>query len=152
MKNHRFPVQILYIDCTSVATQHARCHKEYYPPRGQAVSTSHFSVHGQRPFCVSKAILHFWKSSTPQKSQFFVKFRHLARATGAPMQTLSSLDFFYIRWIELRFCMRKAITSMTVRKILLAKTNWFFHAKSSLFDRKSNIVCTSLATQHPRCH
>ena len=47
----------------------------------------------------------------------------------------SSSNFFHILWIELRFCMRKAITLMTVRKILLAKTNWFFHAKSSLFDR-----------------
>ena len=79
---------------TGLATQHARCHKEYYSPRGQAVSTSHFGVREQRPFCVSKAILHFWRSSTPQKSHFFVKFRHLTRATGAPMQTLVPLKLF----------------------------------------------------------
>ena len=33
--------EILYIVCGLLATQHARCHKEYYSPRGQAVSTSH---------------------------------------------------------------------------------------------------------------
>ena len=31
-----------YTVCGLLATEHARCHKEYYSPRGQAVSTSHF--------------------------------------------------------------------------------------------------------------
>ena len=44
------------------------------------------------------------------------------------------LNFFYVLWIELRFCMRKAITSVAGGKILLAKTNWFFHEKSSTFQ------------------
>ena len=50
------------------------------------------------PFCVSKAILHFWRSSTPQKSHFFVKFRHLTRATGAPMQNLELTQTFSISY------------------------------------------------------
>ena len=58
----------------------------------------------------------------------------------------ASSNFLYILWIELRFCMCKAITSMTIRKILLAKTNWFFHVKSSLFDRKS------IHSLHLTCH
>ena len=91
MWNLRFSIQILYIVCTSVATQHARCHKEYYSSRGQAVSTSHFGVREQRPFCVSKAILHFWMSSTPQKSHCFGKCRHLRRATGATTQAMINL-------------------------------------------------------------
>ena len=45
-------------------------------------------------FCVSKAILHFWRSSTPQKSHFFVKFRHPTRATGATMQNLGVVQTF----------------------------------------------------------
>ena len=31
---------------------------------------------------------------TPRKSRFFMKFRHLTRATGAPMQALSLLELF----------------------------------------------------------
>ena len=45
-------------------------------------------------------------------------------------------NFFHSLWIELRFCMHKAMISVAAGKILLAKTNWFFHAKSSLFDPK----------------
>ena len=32
--------------------------------------------------------------------------------------------------------MRKVMTSVAGGKILLAKTNWFFHEKSLIFDRK----------------
>ena len=31
---------------------------------------------------------------TPWKTRFFMKFRHLTRATGAPMQTLVQLKLF----------------------------------------------------------
>ena len=58
--------------------------------RGQAVSTSHFRIHAQRQFCMGKWILRFWMSPTPQKSLFFIKFRHMTRTTGAPMQNLAS--------------------------------------------------------------
>ena len=40
------------------------------------------------PFCVSKAILHFWRASTHQKSQFLMKIEHVKLATGATMTTL----------------------------------------------------------------
>ena len=43
-----FSEKKVYIVCGSIATQHARCHKEYYSPRGQAVSTSHFPMSAQR--------------------------------------------------------------------------------------------------------
>ena len=33
-------------------------------------------------------------SQTRRKSRFFMKFRHLTRTTGAPMQTLMSLELF----------------------------------------------------------
>ena len=41
-----FPKKNAYICPTPIATQHARCHKEHYSPRGQAVSTSHLSMDG----------------------------------------------------------------------------------------------------------
>ena len=47
-ETHKFSTEILHIVCGPLATRHARCHKEYYSPRGQAVSTSHFRVHAQR--------------------------------------------------------------------------------------------------------
>ena len=36
-------IKLLHICPGLLATQHAQCHKEYYSPRGQAVSTSHFA-------------------------------------------------------------------------------------------------------------
>ena len=43
-------------------------------------------------------------------------------------------NFFYSLWFELRFCMCKVITPVAGGKIPLAKTNWFFHEKSSTFQ------------------
>ena len=42
MRKINFSKNFPNIVCGSIATQHAHCHKEYYSPRGQAVSTSHF--------------------------------------------------------------------------------------------------------------
>ena len=39
-------------------------------------------------------MLHLWTSAPPQKSHLFVKFRHLTRAMGAPMQTLVAPQLF----------------------------------------------------------
>ena len=94
MRNPRFSTAKVHIVYGRLATQHARCHKEYYSPRGQAVSTSHFWSRVCLPFCVSKAILHFWRPKTAQKSQFLMIFQHVRLATGAPMQTLSLLKLF----------------------------------------------------------
>ena len=63
-----------------------------------------------------------------------------------PCKLWSRSDFFHILWIELRFCMSKAMISMAAGKILLAKTNWFFHVKSSLFDRNF------IHSLHLNCH
>ena len=56
-------------------------------------------------------------------------------------------NVFHILWIELRFRMRKAIASVAGGKIVLAKTNWFFRVKSSIFLPKSihnsNLTCHS---------
>ena len=41
MRKFNFSTEKVYIVCALLATQHAHCHKEYYSPRGQAVSTSH---------------------------------------------------------------------------------------------------------------
>ena len=41
MRQFNFSKKIAHIVCGVLATQHARCHKEHYSPRGQAVSTSH---------------------------------------------------------------------------------------------------------------
>ena len=103
-------------------------------------------------FCVSKAISHFWKSSAPQKSLFSWKFViwHVPRVH--PCKPWPSLIFFYILWIGLKRCMRKAMTSMAAGKILLAKTNWWLN-RNLHFSKKSNyIVCAPVATQHTHCH
>ena len=64
-----------------------------------------------------------------------------------PCKPWAGSNFFHGLWIELRCCMCKATTSMTVGKILLAKTNWFFHVKSSLFlpffIHSSDLTCHS---------
>ena len=66
-----------------------------------------------------------------------------------PCEPCISSNFFHRLWIELRFCMCKVITSMTVGKILLAKTNRFFHEKSSLF--LPNFIHMSSPTCHSTC-
>ena len=58
-------------------------------------------------------------------------------------------NFLLSLWIELRFCMHQAMISVAAGKILLAKTNWFFHAKIQLFDRKS--IHMSGSTCHSTC-
>ena len=45
--------------------------------------------------------------------------------------------------------MRQVMTSVAGGKILLAKTNWFFHEKSSIFDR--NFTYMSGPTCHSTC-
>ena len=52
MRNFNFSAEILYIVYGLLATQHARCHKEYYSPRGQAVSMNYFT-HSLRSTCHS---------------------------------------------------------------------------------------------------
>ena len=52
-------------------------------------------------------------------------------------------------WIELRFCMHQDMTPMAGGKILLAKTKWFFHEKSSSFDR--NVPHSLRPTCHSTC-
>ena len=61
-------------------------------------------------------------------------------------------NFLLSLWIELRFCMHQDMISVAGGKILLAKTNWFFHPKNQLFQNLNYIVCALLATQHARCH
>ena len=41
MRKFNFSTKMYHIVCASIGTQHARGDKEYYSPRGQAVSTSH---------------------------------------------------------------------------------------------------------------
>ena len=55
--NLQFSFEFHHIVCTSIATQHARCQKEYYSPRGQAVSTSHFWAPTWGAICVSNTNL-----------------------------------------------------------------------------------------------
>ena len=49
-------------------------------------------------------------------------------------------------WIELRFCIHQDTISVAAGKILLAKTNWFFHAKIQLFQK------FQLHSLRPTCH
>ena len=93
MRNHRFSTEILYIVCGRLATQHARCHKEYYSPRGQAVSTSHFLDTLGGRFASAKRIRQFWCENSQEKS-IFHEISASEHATGAPMQTLTSLRIF----------------------------------------------------------
>ena len=66
------------IVCAWIATQHAHCHKEYYSPRGQAVSTNHFCVHAQRFFASAKRFCIFkghFSSTDVTFQQNFVIFK-----------------------------------------------------------------------------
>ena len=66
-----------------------------------------------------------------------------------PCKPWANSIFFHILWIELRFCMRKAIISKWVGKIRLAKTIRFFHVKSSIF--LPEFIHSSDFTCHSTC-
>ena len=77
-------------------------------------------------------------------------FHKIASSDTCHGCTHANLDlaqtFCHVLWIELRFCMRKAMTSVAGGKILLAKTNWFFHEKSEIF-------CLNFThSSRPSCH
>ena len=66
-----FSVRKVYIVCAAIATQHARCHKEYYSPRGRTVSTSHiWSLTCGGRFASAKRFCIFWSPSSQEKSIF----------------------------------------------------------------------------------
>ena len=61
---------------TPTVTQHAHLHIEYYSPRWQAVSTSHFRDLAQRKFSVSKAIFHLWMLIFVRWHHFSTNYQH----------------------------------------------------------------------------
>ena len=70
-----------------------------------------------------QAILRFQSAPAAWKSLLFMKFQHLSIPRVHPCKPCGCSNFFLRLWIELRFCMRQAMTSMASGKILLAKTN-----------------------------
>ena len=81
-----------------------------------------------------QAILRFQSASAALKSTIFMKFQHMSIPRVHPVKPCHGSNFFLSLWIELRFCMRQVMTSVAGGKILLAKTNGFFHVKSSTFQ------------------
>ena len=131
MRKFNFSIEKVHIICALLATQHAHCHKEYYSPRGQAVSTSHV-LGGDSRQRSQFAILSIISS---QERRVFSKFHgfHVPRLQhGKPW---SRSNFLLSLWIELGFCMHQDMISVAGGKIFLAKTNWFFHSKIQLFQK-----------------
>ena len=68
----------LYESCPGLlATQHARCHKEYYSPRGQAVSTSHVRlsiVRVRAPILREQSDFVFLEVNSGQEMRLFDEF------------------------------------------------------------------------------
>ena len=90
-----------------------------------------------------------FKVLSGQETSTFQKNRASSRLTVNHVKPWSSTRFFYILWIELRRCMQQTMIPKWVGKILPAKTNWFFHEKSSLFQK---ILPHSLrSTCHSTC-
>ena len=135
MRNLHFSTRFCHIVCAALAAQHARCHKEYYPPRRQAVSTSHFRSRAQHPFCVSKAIFLCWRPPTHQKSHLFLYFSASSRTTGATMQTFGRSMMFPYPMDRAEAVHAANYDIKLSPKKVLAKMNWFFHAISSLFHK-----------------
>ena len=145
MRNLNFSVEILHIICASLATQHAHCHKEYYSPRGQAVSTSHVLGGDSR----QRSQFAILSTISSQERRVFSKFHdfHVPRLHhGEPCH---SSNFLLSLWIELRFCMHQDMISVAAGKILPAKTIRFFHLKIKRFHRKS--IHMSGSTCHSTC-
>ena len=122
IRKFNFSKNVDHIVCGLLATQHARCHKEYYSPRGQAVSTSHLPLN--MPAATKNITLQEDKPSL-------------------------RVTFFLSLWIELRCCMHQDMISVAGGKILLAKMNWFFHATVQLFTR--NFTHSLRPTCHSTC-
>ena len=107
----------LWVNSRSVAFVTVRCDRAQRLILREQSDFANFEVLS----CLEKLFVH--KCWSP--SFFALRMSNIALAP----------TFLYILWIELGLCMRKAITSMTIRKIVLAKTIWFFHTKSSLFNQ-----------------
>ena len=145
MRKFNFSTECLYTVCALLATQHAHCHKEYYSPRGQAVSTSHVLGGDSR----QRSQFAMLGTISTQERRVFIKFHdfHVPRLHhGEPWYRS---NFLLSLWIELRFCMHQDMISVAAGKILLAKTNWFFHEKIQLSHRKSTHSLRS--TCHSTC-
>ena len=93
MKNLNCSFQQVHIVCAAVATQHARCHKEYYSPRGQAVSTSHFCVRAQRFFALAKRFCKFEGPKSPGNITF-LRFSIIFKFPPPPRETLNRFKIF----------------------------------------------------------
>ena len=87
-----------------------------------------------------------FKVPSGQETSTFQKNRVSSRLTVNHVKPWPRSRFFYILWIELRLCIQQAMIPKWVRKILPAKTNWFFHEKFVLFQ---NFRIHSL---RPTCH
>ena len=70
MRKFKFSKKFDYIVCGLLATQHAHCHKEYYSPRTQAVSTSHVLGGDSR----QRSQFAILRSISSQQRRIFSKF------------------------------------------------------------------------------
>ena len=93
-RNLHFSENFPHIVYASLATQHARCHKEYYSPRGQAVSTSHITLQEDKP---SLRVTSEYLRSAPflRKQSDFAILRVLNPSEFALFHEISSSDTYH---------------------------------------------------------
>ena len=97
MRNHRHSKNFAHIIYGRLATQHARCHKEYYSPRGQAVSTSHLPLNMR---AVTKSIIIQEDKPSLRVTSTCVSANFASASGFAFLKGLSGLEIYYFHEIS----------------------------------------------------
>ena len=128
----KFSPDILYICQPQTATPHAHWAMEYYSPRGQAVSMSHFKM----DFAWAKRFCIFGDNFHPPTQLFEKTFYIFYSNSHGPKHWAFPRCFLSPR-MELRFCMHQAMTSAECKKIQPTIWNRNNSSKMLLFAPKS---------------
>ena len=98
------------------------------------------------PILHQQSDFEFWRVIFRPLTSLFSKISSFSNFPPHGPKPWAHSNFSLSLWIELRFCMCQAMISERVGKLVLAKTNWFFHPEILLFQ---NILLNSLCLN---CH
>ena len=105
------------------------------------------------PILHQQSDFEFWRVIFRPLTSLFSKISSFSNFPRHGPKPWADYRFFHSLWIALRFCIHQAMISERVGKLVLAKTNWFFHPKIRLFQKFSpNRLCLNCHSTCPLAH
>ena len=147
--------KIQLFDRHFIHSSHPNCHStcplaiDYYSL--ERTSRLYESLQWSRaaPILHQQSDFEFWRVIFRPLTSLFSKISSFSNFPPHGPKPWAHYRFFHSLWIELRFCIHQAMISKRVGKLVLAKTNWFFHPKIRLFQKfLPNSLCL---TCHSTC-